>query len=278
MDKSPTIPPRKQKYSTAHQHTSEHEIRDFGEKMRFKSLLLTAALGLTISATCDFAHADHMRWHRYADGSMLLDTDSNGQRLIMPEEYNAALLLADFHYSEVNPDSFEGTKDETTEKLKGQISFDIAPRRILSDVELHNWADVENTKTIKTWWFYDLLLITYRNNERRAQAASSQDPDRAQQELAQKRETARMPTPSAALIKRLDSHGIHYTDKAYTNNGSYDWRFDIGDDHDFNFPVKAGSSEQAIIKAAFDATVGYPDIIQNGVHTTPPERHRYLIH
>ena len=49
--------------------------------------MAVASLGIS-------AKADHtFRWHRYADNSMLRDDDEYGQRLIMPQEVQAADLL-----------------------------------------------------------------------------------------------------------------------------------------------------------------------------------------
>jgi hypothetical protein len=46
------------------------------------------------------------RWHKYGDGSLLLDDDNNGQRLVLPDEYNKAQQAASEHYGQVNSDSY----------------------------------------------------------------------------------------------------------------------------------------------------------------------------
>ena len=47
---------------------------------------------------------------------MLLDDDTNGQRLVMPKEYRTAEEMAQRYYGQINPDSF-------TEIGKGYPSF-----------------------------------------------------------------------------------------------------------------------------------------------------------
>jgi hypothetical protein len=61
------------------------------------------------------------------------------------------------------------------------------------------------------------------------QVASAEDPERAQEEITRKRETANIKDPSVAMIKRLASHRIYYRGKVYTNDGSRNWTFSIKD-------------------------------------------------
>lgn len=55
-----------------------------------KKELATALVSLTIAAS--MAQAGDLRWHIYPAKSVLLDSDTNGQRLIMPQEYRIAEL------------------------------------------------------------------------------------------------------------------------------------------------------------------------------------------
>jgi hypothetical protein len=211
--------------------------------MRKVTSILMTVLSLATSALAD------VRWHINPDESVFLDDDTYGTRLVTPEEYQAAREIAERHYGEVNPNSF-------TKLGRGySVTFDIPPRRILSPDELEAWAAENST----SWWAKDLLLITYRNVEKKAVAVSAQDPDRAQSELNMKRETAQIPVPPASMLRRLAAHGIQYSGKAYTTDGSRTWRFAIKDPNsarEIDFPVPAGTSEQAIIKEAYKATSG----------------------
>ena len=132
-------------------------------------IILIAVPSLEITAKADHT----FRWHRYAASSMLLEDDEHGQRLIMPEEVQAAGLIANRHYGQVNPDSFSRLG-------KGfEISLDIPPRRILTSTELANWTELNST----TWWQDDLLTALYRRIEIRASANARRDPERAQAEV-----------------------------------------------------------------------------------------------
>jgi hypothetical protein len=205
-------------------------------------LLLMAGASLTIAATV--MQAGELRWHRYHDDSMLLDDDQYGQRLVLPEDYHHAKIIAQRHYGEMNPDSFT--------KLRGGgsvVSFDIAPARILQDEELASWARANAT----TWWQIDLLQAVYRGFEEMAVAHAAEDPERAQMVLRRKRAGERIPEPSPALVKDLAWHNITYTDKAAANTGETSWYFDVkdpaGSGRKFSILVSAGSSEKEIMEA-----------------------------
>src|SRR5262245_58576066 len=103
-----------------------------------KALLsLMAGASMTIAATV--MQADHVRWHRNFDNSMLLDDDKYGQRIVLPKDYDDAQIVAERHYAEMNPDS-------VTKLGKGFcVSYDIAPARILSDDEVASWARANAT-------------------------------------------------------------------------------------------------------------------------------------
>jgi hypothetical protein len=220
-------------------------------------MLLALAVGL-FAVTTGYA-GGKVRWHINPDQSVLLDDDNHGQRLVLPSEYQEAQISAGEHYGEVNPDSFTDHGMNSYGKHSFEITFDIAPSHILSQAELEAWINEEGSKAGKEWWWYDLLLISYRNLENKAKAISAQDPEREQQELTKKRETAKITEPSAAMIKRLYSHGIQYSGKVYTNGGERDWRFAIKDPNsarEIDFPVPAGSSEAAVIKQAYQSTSG----------------------
>jgi hypothetical protein len=141
-----------------------------------------------------------------------------------------------------------------------EITFDIAPSHILSQEELGTWLNSELAKPGKNlWWWRDLLGISYRSLESKARAISAQDPQRAQQEIRKKKETANMKAPPDGMIKHLASHGIQYTGKIFTNNEEYTWRFAIKDPNSalsLDFPVPAGSSESAVIAEAYKSTSG----------------------
>jgi hypothetical protein len=209
-------------------------------------LLLMAGASLTIAAAV--MQADELRWHRYYDGSMLLDDDKYGQRLVLPEDYHHAQIIAERHYGEINPDSFT--------KLRGGgfvVSYDIAPARILQNEELASWARA----TATTWWQFDLLQVVYRGFEETAVAHAAEDPERAQIVLDRKRATERIPEPSPALVKHLASHNIRYSGKAAAYSGENTWRFEVNDParsaKGFNIPVPVGSSEKAIMEAIHEA-------------------------
>lgn len=174
--------------------------------MKTKTLLTILAAGLFAVS----AQAGNIRWHKYQDGSMYLEDDEHGGRLIMPEQYEESYRIAIKHYMEVNPDSVG---------MGGySVTFGIRPDYVPSPNELANWAHPNS----QTWWQEDLLTVIYRNLEERAQVASAEDPAREQHELKVKSETERMPAPSEAMIRRLATHGIHYTGKVYTDLDTYD--------------------------------------------------------
>jgi hypothetical protein len=244
--------------------------------MKLRSILLLSLVAVGVAAVT--VHAD-VRTHKYSDGSMLLDDDDHGQRLVTPQENGDAEYTVAEHYGEINPNSLS---EAGTKRINGKrsfaISFDIAPSRILSQDELFAWAESERKRLFwedsnRGWWWYDLLFIIYRNYERRSKVTSAQDPGRAQGELKQKNETARIPDPSSALVKRLASHGIQYSSKIY--NGQYMWYFAIKDPHsarELDFHVPVGASEQAIIREAYASTAeGFPD-------PSEPSSARQLLH
>ena len=233
-------------------------------KIRF----LLALIGLTIAATT--AQAGDIRWHIYPDNSMLLDDDTNGQRLVMPKEYRTAEEMAQRHYGQINPDSF-------TDIRKGySLSFDIAPRRILSEEELANWTRANST----TWWEEDLLTVIYRNLERKAVAISAEDPQRARAELNQKRATESIQEPSPTLVKDLAWHNVKYSGKAATYGGENTWRFEVNDPagsgRSFDIPVPVGSSEKAIMQAIYEACLSDSSTWVNGKRVISPSSKEML--
>jgi len=132
-----------------------------------KVMFKKAALILTILASLTFAiiaKAGTIRWHKNLDGSMYLEDDVHGSRLILPEEYDEAQTIALKHYAEVNPDSANGHS----------ISFDIRPSHTPSPDELAVWSH-DNSES---WWQDALLTVIYRNYERRAQAEATLNPAR----------------------------------------------------------------------------------------------------
>jgi hypothetical protein len=212
-----------------------------------KALLsLMAGASLTIAATV--TQADHVRWHRNFDNSMLLDDDKYGQRIVLPKDYHAAQITADKHYAEMNPDSVT--------KLHGggiSISYDVAPTRILTDDELATWARANAA----TWWQFDLLTVVYRNIEKTAVVHATEDPERAQAILDRKRATERIPEPSPELVRDLASHNIRYSGKAAAYSGENSWSFEVNDPagsaRSFGISVPVGSSEKAIMEATHEA-------------------------
>jgi hypothetical protein len=204
-------------------------------------LLLMAGASLTIAATV--MQANEVRWHRYFDDSILLDSDEHGQRLVLPQDYLIAKKMANRHYGEMNPDSFTKVGEGFS------VSYDVAPGRILQDEELVSWARANST----TWWQLDLLTLIYRDLEKKAVAHAAQDPERAQAILDRKRATERIPEPSPKLVKDLASRNIKYSGKAATYNGKNTWRFEVNDPagsaKGFNIGVPFGSSEKAIMEA-----------------------------
>jgi hypothetical protein len=187
----------------------------------------------------------------------LLDDDARGQRLVLPADYQDALEVAQVHYGEINPDSFEG-KTNSYGQPSYTLNYDIAPRHILSSDELNSWANAECAKTGKAWWWFDLLWMCYRNTENKAIACAAEDPARAQEELAVKRRTAKVADPSPSLVQRLAAHGVQYSTKIYYADGSSTWYFAIKDPNsarEMQFFVPVGASEKAILNKAYSETV-----------------------
>ena len=112
--------------------------------------LLTLLLALTLAST---GRANNFRWHISYDKAVLLDDDARGQRLVLPADYQDALEVAQVHYGEINPDSFEG-KTNSYGQPSYTLNYDIAPRHILSSDELNSWANAECAKTGKAWWWF----------------------------------------------------------------------------------------------------------------------------
>src|SRR5260221_10649720 len=135
--------------------------KGLGSAMKKLTSLLAVAFLLAAAA---WAENWKFRWHRNSDDSVFLDDDKYGQHLAMPADYYAANLAASKHYGEVNPASYE--KFKTGEGFS--ISFDVAPRHILTDNEVVTWAEEASFPTNETWWFRDLLNLCYRNIEHRA--------------------------------------------------------------------------------------------------------------
>jgi hypothetical protein len=213
-----------------------------------KKALLSLMAGASLTITATMMQAGELRWHRYHDDSMLLDDDQYGQRLVLPEDYHDAQIIAERHYGEMNPDSFT--------KLGGGgfvVSYDIAPARILKNEELASWARANAT----TWWQFDLLQVVYRGFEEKAVAHAAEDPERAQIVLRRKRATERIPEPSPALVTDLAWHNIKYSGKAATNSGDNTWRFEVkdpaGSAGSFGIPAPVGSSEKEIMEAIHEA-------------------------
>jgi len=232
-------------------------------------ILLMVGASLTIAATV--MQAGELRWHRYHDDSMLLDDDQYGQRLVLPEDYHHAKIIAQRHYGEMNPDSFT--------KMDGGgsfVSFDIAPARILQDEELASWARANAT----TWWQIDLLQAVYRGLEEMAVAHAAEDPERAQMVLRRKRATEHMPEPSPALVKDLAWHNIRYSGKAATNSGENTWRFEVNDSagsaRGFNISVPVGSSKKAIMEAIHKACLSDSRIWVGGKRIIDPKSKEML--
>jgi YARHG domain len=212
------------------------------------------------------------RWHKYGDGSLLLDDDNNGQRLVLPAEYNEAQQATSEHYGQVNPDSYTDHGSAFNGKHSFEITFDIPPSHILSDQEVDAWLNAECSRNGNGWWWYDLLLISYRNLEQRAKICSAEDPERAREELTSKRRTARTPDPSSPLIQELLAQRIQYSGKSYHNDGTRTWFFTVKDPNpasarEFGFPVPVGSSFQAIIAIALESAVTYSSVTINGRRT-----------
>jgi hypothetical protein len=198
---------------------------------------------------------------------VLLDNDDHGTHLVTPDQYSDARTTAVKHYGEVNPDSYTELGKNLDGTHGSVISFDIAPSHILTQSELDTWINDDCAKTGKGWWWYDLLFITYRNLEHKAQMHSAEDPERAQEELKAKQETAKIAAPSDAAIQRLASRRIYYTNKVFTTGrwselafrnqrsqfGSRDW-----------LSGASGSSEQTIISEAYKAAVTYSSVTIDG--------------
>lgn len=244
-----------------------------------KSVLVVLVALCTIATACA---GGEVRWHFYPDGSVLLDSDAHGQRLVMPDEYQDALSAADEHYGEVNPDSYTDFGIGANGKHSFKVSFDVAPNHVLTQDELDFWLNEQCAKTRNGWWWYDLLLITYRNLEHKAQANAAEDPQRAQQELTQKRETAKIKAPSDVMIKRLAAHRIYYRDKTYTNDGSRTWTFSIKDTDpssasEISFSVPAGSSEQTVYNEALESAVTYSSVVINGHRKIEADHRDWII-
>jgi hypothetical protein len=202
---------------------------------------ITIAIAL-IAATAAQAGQSKVRLHRNFDNSVLIDSDENGQRLVLPEDYHAAQITADNHYAEMNPDSVE--------KLHGRrisISYDVAPGRILPDDELNKWAATNAT----SWWQSDLLRFVYRNIETMAVAHAAEDPERAEAIVARNRAEERIPEPPPELVKDLAWHRVTYSGKAASYDGQSSWRFQINGPGllSLDIPVPVGSSEKAIMEA-----------------------------
>jgi hypothetical protein len=231
-------------------------------------LLLMAAASLTIAATV--VQANEVRWHRYCDDSILLDSDEHGQRLVLPKDYLIAKKMAVRHYGEMNPDSFTKVGEGFS------VSYDIAPARILSDDEVGSWARANAT----TWWQFDLLMVVYRNLEKRAVTLAAQDPERAQAELDRKRAQERIPEPSPALVKDLAWRNIRYSGKAAAYSGENSWRFEVkdpgGSGGSFNIPVPVGSSEKAIIEAIHEACLSDSRVRVGGKRIIDPRSKEML--
>jgi len=143
------------------------------------------------------------------------------------------------------------------------------PGHVLSDQELDAWLNEECAKTDNGWWWYDLLLMSYRNLEQRAKICSAEDPERAREELTIKRETAKTPDPSSSLIRQLSAHRTQYSGKSYHIDASRTWFFTVKDPNpasarEFGFPVAVGSSFQMIIAKALESALTYSSVTING--------------
>jgi hypothetical protein len=222
-----------------------------------------AALTLTILASLAFAitaEAGMIRWHKNQDGSMYLEDDVHGSRLILPEEYHEAQTIALKHYAEVNPDSANSHS----------ISFDIRPSHIPTPNELAVWSH-DNSES---WWQDALLTVIYRNYERRAQAEATSDPAREQDELARKRVTDAAPDPSNALIKNLAAHNVVYDSKQGYPGGNQVWYFRVQDPKSaksFSTFVPVGSSEKTVMDAVLKICLSSSTVRINGRLQLTPE-------
>jgi hypothetical protein len=77
---------------------------------------------------------------------------------------------------------------------------------------------------------HDVRFIPfYRRYENRAIAEAQANPDRAQEELTQKRTTKAIREPSPGLISQLAAHNVHYTGKAASYAGDRNWSFQVND-------------------------------------------------
>jgi hypothetical protein len=230
--------------------------------MRKKLLLTITFASLLIANT---AKAGTIRWHRYDDGSLLVDDMDSGQRLVLPEEWGSAQNAADRHYAEINPDCVEPEpKDAPSSALS--ISLDIPPSRILSTDEVTSWAHSQASD----WWMVDALIIAYRRDEQRAQADYAEDPERGKQELTRIRATRALPEPPEELIEKLKARRVYYTGKAVSYDGARSWRFAIGPDipggnhRSVDFPVSVGSTFAQIMQACKKSCLSSSDLYVNG--------------
>jgi hypothetical protein len=220
-----------------------------------KKTALLSILSLVLAVPAD---SGDVRWHFNDDGSILLDDDEHGQRLVLPEEREAGEQLAIQHYAEVNPDS-------ATKLSKGlSVSFDIYPQHILSVDELASWS----RESTSSWWEFDLVVVLYRRYEDRAIAEARADPDRAQEELTQKRVTKAIREPSRVLISRLAAHNVHYTGKAASYSGDRNWTFQVNDPdgsaRSFGVLTPEGSSEKTIMQKVYEVCLSDSNVYENG--------------
>jgi len=116
---------------------------------------------------------------------------------------------------------------------------------------------------------HDVRFIPfYRRYENRAIAEAQANPDRAQEELTQKRTTKAIREPSPGLISQLAAHNVHYTGKAASYAGDRNWSFQVNDPdrsaRSFGVLAPEGSSQKAIRQTVYEMWLSDSNVYENG--------------